>query len=199
MKIITVGREFGSGGREFGRRLAEKLQISYYDKEIIEELSKRTKMSEEFVSEIVEKRPVPFFPITIGRSFYPMENPIFEQSQEIFRQQSEIIREMAEKSDCVIVGRCADDILEELNPTRIFIYAEMESRIKRCRLKANPEEGLSAKEIKKKIIEIDKGRSKYYGFYTGKSWGEPTNYDYLINTSFKEIKTLIHSFSKIFE
>lgn len=197
MKVITVGREFGSGGREFGRRLAQTLGIAYYDKEIIEELSKRTKMSEDFVSEIVEKRPVPFFPITIGRSFYPMENPIFEQSQEIFRQQTKIIQEMAKKSDCVIVGRCGDDILEELDPIRIFIYAGMESRIKRCRLKASPEEGLSAKEMKKKINEIDKERSKYYGFYTGKKWGDPLNYDYMINTSFKEIKELVHKFSKI--
>ena len=107
-RIITIGREFGSGGREVGRRLAERLNIAYYDREIVDELLKRTQLAESYVLRVEESRPLPLFPITTARTFgipinYPLENRL-----SIYKQESEIIREKAEKSDCVIVGRCAD-------------------------------------------------------------------------------------------
>ena len=117
-KIITIGREFGSGGREFGRRLAEQLGYAYYDQEIIREIASRTALSEKYVQQIVEHRPVTSFPIHTGRSFMMMYDPLMEQNQSIFRGQCEILQQMAEKSDCVIVGRCADYILRDRNPLR---------------------------------------------------------------------------------
>ena len=134
-KIITVGREFGSGGREFGRRLSEELHFAYYDQEIIREISKRTSLSEQYIQSIVEHRPSFSFPIHIGQSFYPLSNPAFEQTMAIYQEQARIITEMALKSDCVIVGRCADYILKEYKPFRIFVYADIDSKIKRCREK----------------------------------------------------------------
>lgn len=198
-KIITIGREFGSGGRELGRRLAEQLQIAYYDQEIIMEISKRTSFSEQYIQQIVEYKPVNLFPITIGRSFHPVINPVFEHSKSIYYEQSQIIKEMVKKSDCVIVGRCADYILREQNPFRIFVYAEMESKIKRCREKASEHEHMSDKELKQHIIDIDNNRAKYYKFYTGQLWGNKLNYNLCINTTQTVIKEIVPIISKIFE
>ena len=189
-RIITVSREFGSGGRELGRRLSELLHIAYYDKEIVTEIAKRTSMSEEYVRQITEQKPVMSFPISIGRSFYPMTDPLLDQNQAIFREQHQIIREMADKSDCVIVGRCGDYILRDLNPFRIFVYADMDAKIARCRERGKEDPPLSDKELKQKITKMDKGRAKYYEFYTGQKWGGGLNYDVCINTSGRSIKEL---------
>ena len=97
-KIITVGREFGSGGREFGRRLSEELHFAYYDQEIIAEISKRTELSEQYVRKMAEKKPIFSFPLHIGRSFHYMQNSPWDLNLSIFREQSAIIREMAEKA-----------------------------------------------------------------------------------------------------
>ena len=196
-RIITIGREFGSGGREFGRRLSEKLGFAYYDQEIISEISKRTSLSEQYVQAIVEHRPSFSFPIHIGQSFYALENPAFEQTMTIYQEQARIITEMADRSDCVIVGRCADHILKEHRPFRIFIYADMESKIKRCREKGS-EEMLSNKELRQKISRIDKKRAKYYEFYTGHSWGDKLNFDLCINTTQTAIKEIVPVIAKLF-
>lgn len=165
-KIITIGREFGSGGRELGRRLAQELNFAYYDQEIITEIAKRTTLAEEYVQSIIEHRPSAMFPIHISTSFYPTMNPAFDQSQSVYMEQSRIINEMADKSSCVIIGRCADYILEDRKPFRIFVYADMESKLLRCRAKAPENEQLSDKELKQRILTIDKNRKKYYEFYT---------------------------------
>ena len=192
-KVITIGREFGSGGRELARRLAEKLEIAYYDQEIIREIANRTAMSEEYIQRIVEKKPTALLPITIGQSFQFMSSGVDDMAQEVYRQQSEIIREMAEKSDCVIVGRCADYILRECNPTRIFVYADMESKMKRCFERAPEGENFTEKEMRQYIQKVDKGRSDYYEFYTGRKWGDWHNYDICVNTSGKDIKQMVEN------
>ncbi len=196
-RIITVSREFGSGGREFGRRLSEELGIAYYDHEIISEIAKRTSLSEKYVQDIVEHNPIRSFPITIGRSFYPSPDPVFEQSISVYQKQTEIIEEMASKSDCVIVGRCADYILKEQTPFRIFIYADIKSRIRRCR-ERDSQNVLSDKEIKENITLIDKKRGKYYRDYTGRHWGDRLNYDLCINTSHTSIKEMVPVIAKLF-
>ena len=124
-KIITIGREFGSGGRELGRRLAEKLKIAYYDQEIVMEIVKRTELAEEYVRGIEENQPLALLPITIGRTFTLQLGSIVEQHQSVFLEQSKIIRELAEKSDCVIVSRCADYLLRKNAPFRLFIYVDI--------------------------------------------------------------------------
>lgn len=187
-KIITIGREFGSGGREFGRKLAELLGLPYYDREIISEIAKRTSLSEKYIQNIAEHKPVIPFPIHTGRTFWAV---VPDYGQSVQSEQHNIIREAASKSDCVIVGRGADYILRELNPFRIFVYSSIESKMKRCRENQSNdyEQGSGAmtdKELARKIELINKSRADYYEFYTGQKWGDKANYDLCINTSFIE-------------
>lgn len=182
-KIITIGREFGSGGRELGRKLAEKLQIAYYDHEIIREIASRTSLSEEYVKRIVDHRPIISFPIHTGRSFYPDMNPMFQQSIAIYTEQHKLLQELADKSDCLIVGRCADYILRDKNPLRIFVYAPAECKVRRCmeHMREN-EENMTEAAMQRKITGLDRNRAEYYEYYTGQKWGSRENYDLMINT-----------------
>ena len=189
-RIITIGREFGSGGRELGRRIAEKLEIAYYDQEIITEIAKRTALSEDYIRQIEEKRPIMNFPIHTGYSFYLTSEPTFYPDLTIYTKQHELLRELSRKSDCVIVGRCADYILREQKPIRIFAYADMESKIKRCMERHPKDENLTEAQMQKRITEIDRNRAKYYTFFSGQKWGARENYDLLVNTSGADISRL---------
>lgn len=197
-RIITVGRQFGSGGRELGRRLAELIGAEYYDKEIITEIAKHTSLSEEYVKNLIECKPHNLYPITIGKSIAYVGDYQLIQQQSVYSAQNAIIKDLASKSDCVIVGRCADYILRDQNPFRIFVYAEMDSRIKRCMSRIESGEKFSEKEIKRHIKEIDKGRAKYYEYYTGKEWGDMENYDLCINTTNSVIKDIVPAIARIF-
>ena len=160
-KIITISRQFGSGGRELGCRLADQLGAAYYDQEIIIEISKRTRLSEQYIQNVMEKRPYIAYPITVAHSFSLPANDInFQMNLEIFQTQKQIIEEMAGKSDCIFVGRCADYILRDREPFRIFVYADMDSRIERCRQRASAEEHLSDREIRHNIEQIDRNRAQ---------------------------------------
>lgn len=196
-KIITIGREFGSGGRELGKRLSDLLGIAYYDREIITEISNKTKLAEDYVQQIVEKRPIISFPITIGHTFYPIFNPVVDYSSNVYAQQSNTLLEMVNKSSCIIIGRCADYILEDYNPFRIFVYSDMEFKIKRCRDNESEHENLSDKQLKQQILDVDKNRAKYYQFITGKKWGDRRNYDLCINTSRISIKEIAEILSNM--
>ena len=196
-RIITVGREFGSGGRELGKRLADELGIAYYDNEIITQIAERTKMAEGYVQHVMENGPSTLLPITIGRSFYMGGDPIREQNNVIYREQSRLIQEFAEKSDCVIVGRSADYILREKNPFRLYVYADMEHKMERCRKRAPEQENFTDKELKRHIQDVDKRRGRYYQFFTGQTWGDRLNYDLCINTSNAEIKDIAEAIVKL--
>lgn len=189
-KIITISREFGSGGRELGRRLAEALSIAYYDQEIVTELIERTGFAKEYVKQAEERIPLPLLPITTAHTFGIGSNIAIEQQLSIYNHESDIIKEMAEKSDCVIVGRCADYVLRDMDPFRIFVYADIDSKMKRCRERGDDAKDMSEKELKQKISSVDKKRSRYYQFYTDNNWGDRINYDLCINTSSKDIKIL---------
>ena len=115
----------------------------------------------------------------------------------IYQEQARIITEMALKSDCVIVGRCADYILKEYKPFRIFVYADIDSKIKRCREKGPEYENLTDRELKQKISGMDKKRAKYYELYTGHSWGDKLNFDLCINTSRTVIKEIVPAVAKL--
>ena len=197
--VITISRQFGSGGRELGRRLAEKLGFAYYDDEIIAEISRRTSLSEEYVQQIVEHRPVTLMPITIGHSFYPVQHPLMEQSQNIYQEQAQIINEMSEKSPCVIVGCCADYILRQKKLLRLFVFADMQSKIERCRLKGPEEENLTDKQLRRQIQKVERNRAKYYEFYTGRTWGDKLNYDLLINTTNTDIRLIVDVICRMFD
>lgn len=191
-KIITIGREFGSGGRELGRRLAEEMGYVYYDQEIVTQIAQRTELSESYLHQILERRPVMSFPIRIGRTFSTVVNSQQEQWNEVFKQQRQILTELAEQANCVIVGRCADYMLREYKPFRIFVYANMESRLQRCRQKGAEHEEMNDKELRQHIQAIDKHRASYYSYCTDQKWGDKANYDLCINTGSESVKEIAH-------
>ena len=195
--VITIGREFGSGGRELGRLLAETLGIEYYDKEIITEIAKNTELSEQYVKQIVEKNPHDLFPITVAHTFSYIDTQAIQQKQMVFMEQEKVIKKMAETSDCVIVGRCADYILQGFKPFRIFVYADMDSKVEGCLDRSEKAEEMSRKKLIKKIKTIEKNRARYYNYYTGGKWGDILNYDICINTTNVNIADLVPHIAKM--
>ena len=190
-RIITVNREFGSGGRELGKRLAENLGVAYYDKEVIRAISERSSLAESYVEQVVERHIVSYYPITVASTFaYVPPDAAGQVNRSIYAAQADVVREMAEKSDCVIVGRCADYILRELGPLNIFVYADMPSKIARCRARGGEGSELSDRELQKQIQNIDRHRARYYGTYTGHVWGDRLGYDLCVNTTNADLKRL---------
>ena len=197
-KIITVSREFGSGGRELGKRLAEILNIAYYDKEVITAISEKSSLAESYVEQIVEHHIITYYPITIATSFASMPYDAMGQiNRSIYSAQAEVLKEMTAKSDCVIVGRCADHILRDYSPLNLFVYADMPSKILRCREKGGEIAELNDKDLQKKITSVDRARAKYYSSYTGRVWGDKLNYDVCVNTTNHSIKALAESISHL--
>jgi len=196
--IITVGREFGSGGRELGRRLADNLGIAYYDREILLEIEKKTPYCLSYIEEVSERKPTSLLPIHYGRTFSLASDSSFKQTLNIYQAQSKTLVELASKSSCVIIGRGADVVLKELKPIRLFVYADDETKLKRVRLRDEKTKELSDKALLKKIKNVDKGRRGYYEFYTGRAWGNPENYDLMINTSNLEIKEIAGFLTELF-
>ncbi len=187
MKIITISREFGSGGRELGKRLADMLGVAYYDTEIITEIAKKTNLDENYVSTISEKG-ISSFNFHFGHTFGATIN---QTAMDVIVAQHKVIKELAQKGDSVIVGRCADRILKDLNPLRIFVYADMESKIKRCRKKNPADNSLDDKQMAKKIKSIDNGRKKMHEFVSGGEWGDMKEYDLCVNTTGVPVKDIV--------
>ena len=154
-RIITIGREFGSGGRELGRRLADELGYAYYDSEILNEIAKETEYSKAYIEELSQGRPVPLFPIHYGSTWSPSNDPHFQNALDIFSSQKKILLELAGKSDCIIIGRCADYILEEFKPFRIFVYASIDSKLARCKERSKQGEAFNDREMVRRIQRID--------------------------------------------
>lgn len=188
--IITISREFGSGGREIGKRLAEKLGYSYYDKDIITYIASETGMSEEYIQNISE-RGMYSYAFQFAKAFATYPSMQSNQTKILVTQQK-ILKEIAKKGDCVIVGRGANVILKEYNPMNIFVYADMKSKVERCKLK-RADENLTDKELENKIMQIDKNRKEYHNIISNLEWGDKRNYDLCINTSNVDLKEIIPS------
>lgn len=189
MKLITVSREYGSGGRELAEKLAEKLGFTYYDKNIIKEISKKTSLDETFVENNLEKG-VTAYPSHFGRGSY--YSPIIRKDAiDVAVAQREIMLSIAKRGDAVIVGRAADVILKDEKPFNIFVFASIEARINRCRNKVEGFDKLTDKEIRKKMLAVDKERAKCREMLTDSKWGEREAYHLMINTTDKDIDKLI--------
>lgn len=194
MRIITVSREFGSGGRELGKRLADELNIAYYDKEIVTEIAKRCALDEKYVSATLEKSFLHSFPLHFGHSFAYIATPtVPNMSLNILTEQTKLIKELAEKGDCVIVGRASDIILSAYNPFKLFVYADMEAKIDRCIGRAPEGEEMTRRETEKMIKKIDTERKKVHSLISDVEWGDKKHYHLCVNTSGMEIKSLVHS------
>ena len=171
-KVITISREFGSGGRELGVKLADKLGIPFYDKELISMVADDINIAEDafqhYDEHIVVHDP-------LDRQFYHAFSEVYQipMSDQIFVAQSNVIRRLASYGPCIIVGRCADMILtDSLN---LFIYAKMKDRIRRM-LELESEAESDGKEMERRIREVDRKRKEYYQYYTGNTWGRAQNY-----------------------
>lgn len=170
--VITISREYGSGGRYIGRLVADKLGIKFYDKDFVKALSEKTGLSEAYIESNEQKRKVMD---TLNNGYYFN----LSNSDELFVKESELIKDFAKEDSCVIIGRCSDYILKDnKNVINIFIYSDMEDKIKR----AVETYGINKNDVQKEIIHIDKQRANHYKHYTGQKWGEPQNYDVCINS-----------------
>ena len=170
--VITIAREYGSGGRYIGRLIADKLGIKFYDKDFVTTLSEQTGLSEEYIENNEQRRNT--LDALNNGYYFNLSN-----SDELFVRESKLIKELAEKESCVIIGRCSDFILKDNEDTiNIFVYSNMEDKVKRVVERY----GINQKDAEKEIKNIDKQRSNHYKHYTGKKWGENQNYDLCINS-----------------
>ena len=172
--LITISREYGSGGRYVGQLVADQLGIKFYDKALITELAQKTGLSEEYIERTEQKRN----PLS---DFYSGSYAGPNSEDELFIQESQIIREIADRESCVIVGRCADYILEGRKElVKVLIYSDMGGKVKR----AVTYYGLNKTGAEKEIRKIDRERALHYGHYTGRDWADAANYDICINSDF---------------
>jgi len=184
--IVTIGREFGSGGFEIGKKLSQQLNIDFYDKELIAMAAKESGFSES-VFEKADEKPTNSFLYSIVMGAYPMNSLFFQNNDlltndKLFNIQSNVIRNIAKDKSCIIVGRCSDYILrEEKNLIRVYLMADIEFRKKRI-LKLYPDK-VTEKDVESHILKTDKKRANYYSYYTGNTWDCIKNYDIIINTS----------------
>lgn len=196
MQIITVSREFGSGGRELGKRLADILGFDYYDKEIITAIAANKGLDEKYVEKSLDSNFVQTFSFTYGNTFGVIPS-LQAQKTELFLEQKRVIEAIAKAGkNCVIVGRNADVILKNYKPFNIFVCAEMEAKVKRCAARAPEGENLSRKKIIQNIKSVDKSRARIREFMTDSKWGESSTYHLTVNTTDWKIKELAVALSE---
>ena len=181
--VITIARGFGSGGKTIGRMLAERLDINYYDSDLIQLASEESGINIELFGKIDERKKVSLFKRfnpAYDEKILPPDSDGYVSSDNLFNIQAKIIRDLAESQNCIIIGRCADHILRNNDKViRLFFYADEEASIKNV----IDIYGVSPKVAKAKIESIDKSRASYYKYYTGKEWDDVNNYDLCINTT----------------
>ena len=181
--VITIGRQFGSGGKEVGIRVAKELGIPFYDKELLQEAARKSGLCEKIIENFDERPKSLLYSIAMDSYMFSLPGAGAGDSleQQVYLATFNTIRHIAEQGPCLIIGRCADYALAN-NPDHLslFIWAPMEDRIQRVarRQKVSPE------EARKIIIKTDKRRASYYEYYSSKKWGAVDSYDFCINSSY---------------
>ena len=181
--VITIGRQFGSGGRAIGKLVAEKLGIPFYDKEIIKHIAQESGLSHEILDDYDEK-PTNSFLYSLSLGAYTYGNsitgiPEMPMSDKIFVIQSDVIKKLASEGPCVIVGRCAESVLkDELDFLSVCIHTDFDSRIQRV----SEYDKISHDEAAERIRKTDKKRASYHNYYSELKWGAATSYDLCINS-----------------
>ena len=193
MRIITVSRQFGSGGRELGKRLSDVLGWDYYDREIIERLAQEYGMDPAYVHGLLSSHGWHHYQLTYRNSFHTPLPGAWHRTELLVRQR-EIIREIAAAgNDCIIVGRDADVILQDRNPFRIFVCADLSFRLSRCMRheeKREPAERMTEKEILRQIRRIDRDRRRTREILTGEGAADGPTFDLTVNTTHWDLKKL---------
>lgn len=191
--IITIGRQYGSGGHDIGKRLAEELNVPFYDKALLERAAKDSGLCQE-IFENHDEKPTNSFLYSLVMDTYSLgyttssfsEMPL---NHKIFLAQFDAIKNIAKEGPCVIVGRCADYALAEFpNVVNVFLHADLQDRIVRIARRHD----LTDAKAKDLIIKTDKRRASYYNYYTSKKWGDAAGYDLSLNTATLGIDGTIH-------
>lgn len=190
--IITIGRQFGSGGRELGKVLSQKLGIPFYDKELLHQAAREAGINPEFFVDRDERVPRFFhssFAMTFATSSTPWHPATYTVSDNpLYQAQSRFIHALAEKESCIIVGRTADYVLRDISGVvSVFVCASLSDRADRIMRRCECPDKIKAMKMAEKI---DKLRASYYNFYTDKRWGEPSSYDITFNSSVTSIEVI---------
>ncbi len=175
--IVTIGREHGSNGHDIARALAQELGYVCYDKEIVDTAAENSNFSKEILHSYDEKRVSPYI---VPVPHYLGLNESFRLNMQVASAQFDAIRSLAERGDCIFVGRCADYVLrKEPKLLRVFIMADEDFRIRTMMERKK----LSETEARKLIRQVDKDRASYYKYYTDQIWGERENFDLILNSA----------------
>ena len=182
--VITIARQYGSGGRTIGKMLAQELGIHYYDRELLKLASDESGINEALFAQADEKlKNTSLFRIAknvYGGELIPPDSDDFTSTDNLFNYQAKIIRELAQEESCVIIGRCADYVLKEYdNVLSVFIHAPKDF----CIEKAGEVLNLTGRELERYIAKTDKYRAEYYKYHTGREWTDAGNYDLCLNSS----------------
>lgn len=189
--IVTISREFGSGGRELGKRLSEELEVPCYDSTILKILSEEQGLDPQYLSHISEKSIQASYPLTIGHRFSLAPDYGMDQAVKVAVEQRKVIEGLAARGDCIIIGRCADVILRDRRPFNIFVYANKEAKLERCIRRAPEGERLSPAEMERYMRRIDRDRAQHRAFFTDAKWGAKESYHLCIDTSGVEIRQIV--------
>ena len=197
--VITIGREFGSGGREIGMKLAESFGIAYYDKELFAVAARESGLSPDIFEKVDERTSGGIaYALSMGFSYIggytPYDNIL--SNENLFKLQSDAIRHLAEQESCVIVGRCADYILRD-HPDCLsfFIHNKAENRIKRI----TDSQKVSVAQARELMVKTDKSRAAYYNYYSNKEWGRSSSYNFSFDVSVLGIDETVVFMKKLIE
>lgn len=190
MRIITISREFGSGGRELGKRMADALACRYYDSEIIAAVARSSGLDIRYVEQLLDGDSVRAFPITFRRTLGSTGYVQSSKVELLLRQKAVLEGIAALGQDCVIVGRNADVILREFRPFNVFVCADLAAKLERCLANAPQGENLTERELMHRMRQIDRMRAQTRAILTGSEWGRRDAYHITVNTSGWRIKEL---------
>lgn len=200
--VITIGREFGSGGKYIGEKLARELNIKLYDKRILTRVSEESGIDEELLKEVDEKQENSFW-YTFAMNLYSSQDTIdslteVPTNERIFIEQCKVIEDLAEKEDCIIIGRCSNIVLKnKKDALNVFVYSsDFDFKVNRKMKYGNYSD---RKEAENAIQKIDNERATYYNYFTNQKWGERQGYDLMIDTSKVGVEGAIHIIKEYIE
>ena len=181
--VVCIGRQYGSGGREIGQKLAQRLGVTCYDKLLIQRAAREAGLTEAIVAE-EDERPIGLGAMVSGNPFADsasLGKAFYSEEERVFAAESKAIEEIASKGSCVVIGRCASSILRDAgyNVLSVFIYADDDDRARRIAQR----NGLSEKAAMRKAEKVDRMRKRYFDFYSDTPWGEPASYDLMVSSS----------------
>lgn len=183
--VVTIGRHYGSGGKEIGRKVAEALGVTFYDEELVTMAAEQSNIDKSVLNHVDEKATGSLlYSLVMGGGLRGLSAPLYYEmpiNDKLFIAQSDVIKRLAAQDSCVIVGRCADYVLEHTNAKtlKVFLYADMEYKISRIQTLYS----LDRKTAIERINKTERQRKSYYNYYSDKEWGNMSSYDLCLNVA----------------